>query len=106
MEEKPAKSFLVICAAFLLLLQKLQWDVCLATSAAVTVELHASQQRKNIECFTTMLLWRISVAGNNRKSFGLHVKCQIFLSDFNQIWIFMTDIRLCPEYQILPKSTQ
>ena len=46
------------------------------------------QQSKNNEFSTTMLLRRIYVAGNNIRYFGLRVKCPIFVSDFNQIWIF------------------
>jgi hypothetical protein len=30
---------------------------------------------------------------------GLLVKCQIFLSDFNPIWIFSTDFHRSPQYQ-------
>jgi hypothetical protein len=28
---------------------------------------------------------------HQKEILGLHVKCPIFLSDFNQIWIFLTD---------------
>jgi len=38
-----------------------------------------------------MLLRRINIAGNNTTQSGLHVKCPIFLTDFNQIWISWTD---------------
>ena len=47
---------------------------------------------QNNECCTTMLSWRIYVAGNNRTYFDLHVKRPIFLFDFNQIPFFSTDI--------------
>jgi len=30
----------------------------------------------------------------NEKYFDVHVKCLIFLSDFNQIWILWTDFNL------------
>jgi hypothetical protein len=45
------------------------------------------------------LLWRLNVVGNSKRYFGLLVKCPIFLSDFNQIWIFSTEFQLSPEYK-------
>jgi hypothetical protein len=33
------------------------------------------------------VLWRFNIAGNNKIYFGVHVKCPMFLPDFNQIWI-------------------
>jgi len=38
-----------------------------------------------------MLLRRIYVTDNNKMYVGLHVKCHIFLTNFNQIWSFLTD---------------
>jgi hypothetical protein len=35
-------------------------------------------------CSKTALVWRITVAGNNKTYLGLHVKCPIILSDFYQ----------------------
>jgi hypothetical protein len=32
---------------------------------------------------------RSNVAGKNETCLGLHVKCSIFLPDYNQIWIFI-----------------
>jgi hypothetical protein len=37
---------------------------------------------------STMLLWRLYIAGKNKTHLGLRVKRLVFLSDFNQIWIF------------------
>jgi len=34
--------------------------------------------------YTNTLLWRIRVAGKNKKCLGLHVTCPIFLSNFLQ----------------------
>ena len=54
------------------------------------VELHVTVNNKNTECHTTMLLWRIYVAGNNTTYLGLHVTCQI-LTEFGvsgQIFFF------------------
>jgi hypothetical protein len=42
------------------------------------------------------LLWRVNVAGKNRKYLGLHVRCPIFLPNFNQICIFSTDFYKSP----------
>ena len=39
-----------------------------------------------------MFVWQIVAASNCTKLVGLHVKCPIFLSDFNQISCFSTDI--------------
>jgi len=39
-----------------------------------------------------MLLWGIYVIDNNKMYLGLHVKCPTFLSSFNEIWNFWTDI--------------
>jgi ribosomal protein L18 len=39
-------------------------------------------------------------------SLGRHVKCQIFVSDFNQIWVFSTDFNESLRYQISRKSVQ
>ena len=37
---------------------------------------------------------------------GLHVKCPLFFSDFNEAWIFPTDFRKMRKYQISWKSIQ
>jgi hypothetical protein len=37
---------------------------------------------------------------------GIHEERPIFLSDLNQIWIFWTDVRKSPQYQISRKSVQ
>jgi hypothetical protein len=61
---------------------------------------------KKIKCFTTIHLWRIYVPGNNKAYSELYVKCQAVLSDFNQMWIFSTDIHKIPQFQILRISVQ
>jgi len=35
-----------------------------------------------------------------------HIKCQIFLSNCNNIWSFMTFFVKCPQYQVSQKSIQ
>ena len=52
----------------------------------------------------TLLLWRLDIAGSNRTYLRLRVKCPIFLSDFNQIWIFRTGFHKCPQYRISHKN--
>jgi hypothetical protein len=37
---------------------------------------------------------------------GLHVKCPLYLSDFNETWICSTDFRKIHKYQISRKSVQ
>jgi hypothetical protein len=37
---------------------------------------------------------------------GRHVKCPLFLSNFNETWIFSTDLRKIPQHQISWKSVQ
>jgi hypothetical protein len=37
----------------------------------------------------TALFWRRNLAGNKKTYFGLRVKFPKFLSDFNQVWIFI-----------------
>jgi hypothetical protein len=44
---------------------------------------------------------RTDAAGNCKKFAGLHVKCPIFLLDFDQILCFMS-----PQYKILRESIQ
>jgi hypothetical protein len=40
---------------------------------------------------STLLLWRIYVAGSNNTYLGLHVECPLFLSDINLILTFSAD---------------
>jgi hypothetical protein len=49
-----------------------------------------SQQLYNFQ-WHSALLWRFNVAGNNKMYLGLHVIRLMFLPDFNQIWISLTD---------------
>jgi hypothetical protein len=42
----------------------------------------------------------------NVRNIGLHVMYPLFLSDFNETWIFQTDFREIHKYQILLKSVK
>ena len=53
-----------------------------------------------------MLLWRYYVAGNNKTYLDVRVKCQIFFSDFNKIWIVDTYFHESFQFQILLESVQ
>ena len=64
------------------------------------------QAYRNIERCTKMVLWLIFVASNSKMYFGLHVRCVIFLSDFNRIWIRSTDFHKSSIYHISQKSVQ
>jgi hypothetical protein len=46
------------------------------------------------------LLWRFDVVDNNETNLGLHEKCTIFLTDFNQIWSFVSDFNKSLQYQM------
>ena len=58
-------------------------------------------QYKNLECWTTMVLWWRHIAQNNTPYLGLPVKCPKFLSDCNKIWTLSTDFHISP-----PTSTE
>ena len=67
------------------------------------VELHVKSTVfvENIYCCTIMLLWHIYFASNNKMQFSLCVRCPKYLSDFNQILVFLTDFHKGPQCQIL-----
>ena len=54
----------------------------------------------------SMLLWQMYVTNNNKTYLSLHVNSKIFLLDFNQIWVFLTDFHKSSQYQISQKSIQ
>ena len=43
-----------------------------------------------------MLSWHIHFASNNKMHFSLCLRCPIFLSDINQILVFLTDFHKVP----------
>jgi hypothetical protein len=51
-----------------------------------------SQQYNDIDSGIKVIFWWICVAGNSEIYLGLLEKCPIFLSNFNQMWSFSTDI--------------
>jgi hypothetical protein len=64
--------------------------------------------------FSTTFIWNISHSKKKLARYdvpgkmytGLHVKCSLFLSDFNETWTFSTDSRKVLKYQISWKSVQ
>jgi hypothetical protein len=57
--------------------------------------------------FSTTFIWNISYSTENWAVYdqkymnvGLHVKYLLFLSDFNETWIFLTDFLTMFKYQI------
>ena len=51
-----------------------------------------------------LLLRYIRCCQQSETHISRHVKCWIFLSHFNQIWIFVTDFFKSPKYKISQKS--
>jgi len=65
------------------------------------------QRSKNIACWATYLLWWIYVAGNTKtRLVRPSSESRIFLSDFNEAWIFKTDFNISPQHQISRISSQ
>ena len=50
---------------------------------------------------TAVLLWRIYVTNNKKPHLELHVKCPIFASDCNEMWMFLMDFRNNSQYQYI-----
>jgi hypothetical protein len=57
-----------------------------------------------IFCITLCEMFLILIGFQRRIVINLHVKYLLFLSDFNETWIFSTDIRQTPKYKISWKS--
>jgi len=71
--------------------------------------LHFLSYPKNLTLFHSqrVLLWRFNVIGNNNEIYlSLRVKFPIFLSEFNQIWVFSKFFHKSLKYQIPRKSDQ
>jgi hypothetical protein len=57
-------------------------------SLAMTVLSHGNSTTGALTLLSSYKIFHTAI---NITGLGLHVKCLIFLSDFNQIWIFLTD---------------
>jgi hypothetical protein len=65
--------------------------------------------RKSVSMLSTLhvsLILRIIEKEMIRMCTGVHAKEPLLLSEFNQTWIFSTDFRKIPKYQISWKSIQ
>jgi len=81
---------------------------CCNTKATVcshsTIGIHVAINIINTE--STEMEHYIHWCQQYEKHLGLHIKCLIFLSNFNHIWIFWTDFPTISQKQILWKSIQ
>jgi hypothetical protein len=55
---------------------------------------HVTVNNAKLLSFVQQCLWWIYVASNNDTYLSLHVLRPMFLSDFKQIWIFLTDLHI------------
>jgi hypothetical protein len=57
--------------------------------------------------FSIIFVWNISHSENLLQTYtGLHVKYQLFLSYFDETWIFPTDLQTVIRYEISRQSIQ
>lgn len=54
---------------------------------------------------TTVILWN-NFNGKNKTNLYFPVKCEIFMSDSNKIWIFSPDFNKSVQYEVSRRSVQ
>ena len=113
--EKAIMTLYILKAAptdFVNLIDQIKQDKRLCISCKILLRLHNVCAPSGIlnnlipSDSKRLILWRFNATGNSKPYLVLHVKCPLFFSSFNQIWIFSTDFPRTFQYKISQKSLQ